>query len=65
MTMKNQNKMLVSKIAIGFVAIVAVLVLSIGSTLIWATKSIVTHSYMEKATLAASTLYDYIVLPLV
>ena len=58
--MLNQNKLLLSKLIIGFVAIVAVLVISIGSTLIWATKSIVTHSYMEKATLSAMSLYENI-----
>ena len=57
--MRSQNKMLFTKLLIGFVAIVSVLVISIGATLIWATKSIVTHSYMEKATLSATTLYEY------
>ena len=58
--MRNQNKLLLSKISIGFVAVVAILVLSMGTTVIWATKSIVTHSYMEKATLTAKALYEHI-----
>ena len=58
--MLKKNKLLLSKLTIGFVAIVLVLVISIGSTLIWATKSIVTHSYMEKATLSAMSLYENI-----
>ncbi len=58
--MRSQNKLLLTKLMIGFVAIVSVLVISIGATVIWATKSIVTHSYIEKATLSANTLYEFI-----
>ncbi len=58
--MRNKNKLLFSKISIGFVVIVAVLVISMGATVIWTTKSIVTHSYMEKATLTATALYEHI-----
>ena len=58
--MRNQNKLLLSKISIGFVAVAAILVLSMGAIIIWATKSIVTHSYMEKATLTATALYEHI-----
>lgn len=54
----KKNKQLVSKIIIGFVLVVVVLVASIGSTLVWATNSIVHHSYMEKATLTAEALLD-------
>lgn len=58
--MKYKNQQLIVKICIGFVAVVAILVLSMGATMIWATKSIVTHSYMEKATLTAQVLQESI-----
>lgn len=58
--MKYKNQQLIIKIFIGFIAVIAMLVLSIGATMIWATKSIVTHSYMEKATLTAQVLVENI-----
>ena len=58
--MKNSNRQLLSKILIGFVTIVLVLVLSIGTAMIWSTKSIIKHSYMEKSTLIAEKLLDNI-----
>lgn len=58
--MKLENQQLIVKIFIGFLAVVATLVLTMGATMIWATKSIVTHSYMEKATLTAQVLVENI-----
>lgn len=54
--MQNQTRLLLSKITIGFITIVITLVATMGATMIWASKSIVTHSYMEKATLTADSL---------
>ena len=56
--MKNSNRQLLSKILIGFVIVVIGLVLSIGSAMIWSTKSIINHSYMEKSTLIAEQLLE-------
>ena len=58
--MKNKNRLLLSKIFLGFVIVVVVLVLSIGGAMIWSTKSIIMHSYMEKATLSAESLVQNI-----
>ena len=58
--MRNSNGQLLSKILVGFVIIVVVLVLSVGAAMIWSTKSIITHSYMEKSTLIAEKLLDHI-----
>lgn len=58
--MQQKDRQLVGKIFLGFIAVVTTLVLSMGTTMIWATKSIVTHSYMEKATLTAQALADSI-----
>ena len=58
--MKNGNRHLLSKILIGFVIVVLGLVLSIGTAMIWTTKSIITHSYMEKSTLIAEKLVENI-----
>lgn len=58
--MNFKNNPLLTRIAVGFVAIVTVLVLVIGATLIWATNSIVQYSYMEKATLTAQELVQNI-----
>lgn len=56
--MNTKNKLLINKILLGFVAVVVTLVISMGATLIWATNSIVQHSYMEKATLTAQALLE-------
>ena len=58
--MKNRNRQLIAKLLIGFVIIVAVLVLSIGSTMIWSMKSTVKQSYMEKSVLTAQHLAESI-----
>mgnify|MGYP003466845380 CR=1 FL=1 len=58
--MSFKNNPLLTRIAVGFVAIVTVLVVVIGATLIWATNSIVQYSYMEKATLTAQELVQNI-----
>ncbi|MEE1131615.1 MAG: methyl-accepting chemotaxis protein [Caryophanon sp.] len=58
--MNFKNNPLLTRIAVGFVAIVTVLVVVIGATLIWATNSIVQYSYMEKATLTAQELVQNI-----
>ena len=58
--MNHGNRQLLSKILIGFVIVVFVLVLSIGAAMIWSTKSIITHSYMEKSTLIAEKLLENI-----
>lgn len=54
----KQNKQLLTKILLGFFAVVVTLVMSMGATLIWATSSIVQYSYMEKATLTAQDLVE-------
>lgn len=56
--MNNRNRQLLAKIFIGFISVVVVLVLSIGSVLVWATDSIIHHSYMEKSTLIAKRLLE-------
>ena len=52
------NKLLITKIAMGFFLIVFILVVTIGGAMIWSTNSIIQHSYMEKATLTAETLVE-------
>ncbi|MER2108442.1 MAG: methyl-accepting chemotaxis protein [Solibacillus sp.] len=58
--MKKKDRQLVVNIFLGFFAVMTILVLSMGATMVWATKSIVTHSYMEKATLTAQVLAESI-----
>jgi methyl-accepting chemotaxis protein len=58
--MKNRNRQLLTKLLIGFVVIVAVLVVSIGSTMVWSMNSAVKHSYMEKSILTAEHLAEKI-----
>ena len=58
--MQNENKLLLSKILIGFITVVVVLVVTMGATMIWTSKSIVQQSYMEKATLTAQSLHKHI-----
>ena len=54
--MKNRNRQLLVKLLLGFVVIVAVLVLSIGFTMVWSMKSAVKQSYMEKSVLTVDHL---------
>ena len=53
-----KNKLLISKIAIGFFIIVGVLVVTIGGAMVWSTNKIIQQSYMEKAALSAKSLVD-------
>lgn len=58
--MENRNRQLMSKLLVGFIIVVVVLVLSIGGAMVWASKSIIMHSYMEKAALTAGDLLQHI-----
>ncbi|MER1999704.1 MAG: hypothetical protein ABS882_08010 [Lysinibacillus sp.] len=58
--MKKRSSGLVKKISFGFLIIVVLFVVIIGSTMIWAMNSVIKHTYMEKATMTAELLIERI-----
>ena len=53
-----KNKLLITKISIGFLLIVFILVVTIGGTMVWSANSIIQHSYLEKSAITAENLVE-------